>query len=373
MVALALVNTASAVAGPVHKSVRYQCESPGQESAAVTVEVDARFPDRGTTGAPISVSDLSFRTAVPEGVVTAWRDEGATTVDAQARLDLSANQAGRQSATASPEWAVPSPPVPGSGALPFTGTTGPVPVTVDEAGDTAFMLGDLVLRVTPRDGDAKPTGPGTRELRCGPESGANTTLATIPVAGAEAPAGEHPRAPAPQLPVGITVPYGVKGASKTNKMNSDIKIGPGDMIAKVDVVGGTFEGDLTLPPSPGYFVLFGFVPSTATVEFIPVGPVRGVIELGNVEATSDIIIRLTDVTMGDVPVNVGSECQTVVPATLHFKSDPEFNPLIGGTMRTVFTLPEFGGCGVTEPMNDLFTGVVSGPDNTALLDLQVQL
>lgn len=379
VVVLALVNTASAMAGPVHKTLQYQCESPGQEPVTTTAEVDMRVPDAGTAGTPIGVSDLSIRAELPAEVATGWRGEGATAVEAQARLDLTANQAGRQSAATSTELAVPSTAVPESGALPLATAAGSAPLVVEEPGETSLLLGNLVFRVTPRDADGAPTGEPDREVRCTPVSGADTAVTVIPVApGEEPPTGEAPENPRPvppdmPRPLAIEVTYDIKGASRTTKLESDIKVGPGELVAQVDVLESTFEGELRLPPSPGYFVMFDFMPSTATVDFLPAGPVLGVIESGKVDATSELFIRLRDVTMADVPIDVGPRCRTITPAKLELKSDPGFNPLVGGTMRAVFTIPPFSGCGVTEPLDDLFTGVVSGVNNTVLMDLRARL
>ncbi|GAA2676683.1 MULTISPECIES: hypothetical protein [Actinosynnema] len=195
-------------------------------------------------------------------------------------------------------------------------------------------------------------------------------LALAPSA-AGAPAPEPPPDPAPpSASAGIVVNYRVDGTNRVAKFGSDLTIGPGSLSAEIDLLAGSITGQLELPPSDGYFLSFGFVPTTSRVDLIPVNPVRGTIKEGQVTATALITIRLGDVVVGGQPLDVGPDCRTAEPAVLELSGPFDLTAI---PMEAVFTIPPFTGCQGAERLDPLLTGLVSGPGNGVELTLTAKL
>ena len=57
-----------------------------------------------------------------------------------------------------------------------------------------------------------------------------------------------------------------------------MNLGPGTLDATLDVDNNTFSADLDLPPATGSFTELGFLPVTATTEFIQDGPTTGAVD-----------------------------------------------------------------------------------------------
>ncbi|MFI9008341.1 hypothetical protein ACIGNX_14040 [Actinosynnema sp. NPDC053489] len=191
--------------------------------------------------------------------------------------------------------------------------------------------------------------------------------AAVLAAAALSPTGAARReVPAPRPAAGIKVVYRVEGTSRIHKLQSDLAIGPGLLEAEIDLVSGTITGDLTLPPSDGYFVVFGFVPTTARTDLIPVAKVTGTIKEGDVAANSRLDIALGDVAVNAQPLDVGGACRTVEPASIDLAGPFELAQM---RMRGVYAIPPFAGCRGRERLDPLLTGLISGPDNAIDLTL----
>lgn len=176
----------------------------------------------------------------------------------------------------------------------------------------------------------------------------------------------HAEVRAPARTAGIKVFYQVDGVSRIHKLQSDLVIGPGTLEAEIDLVSGTIVGDLWLPPSDGYFVVFGFVPTTARTELIPVAKVTGTIKEGQVEANAKLDIKLGDVAVDAQPLDVGPTCRTVEPASIDLEGPFELAKM---RMKGVYPIPPFAGCQGRERLDPLLTGLISGPGNTIDLTL----
>ncbi|WP_199440015.1 hypothetical protein [Umezawaea beigongshangensis] len=189
-------------------------------------------------------------------------------------------------------------------------------------------------------------------------------VGTVPAAGAPEPAlvGAGARDPLP----GVVVRYRVDGVSHLAKLGSDLVIGPGEMVAEIDLLTGRISGVLTLPPSSGRFLAFGFVPTTSDVVLAPVGEVTGTIVNGRITAHVDLDIGLTRTAVDGVDLRIGEGCRTRQPASIDLEGpfDLARIPLTG-----TYAIPAYGGCGADEPLDPLLTGLVSGPGN----DLEMTL
>ena len=170
---------------------------------------------------------------------------------------------------------------------------------------------------------------------------------------------------APQANSTLNATYAVNGSTTIKSTNSTMTLGPGTLTAALDVTTLTFTSNLTLPAATGSFTELGFVPVTATTEFIQDGPITGNDVNGGITATANIIIKLTKVTVAGIPVPVGNSCQTS-PAAIDLASGTGFNVLLGGPVSGTFTIPDFANCGFSTA---ILNAVIPGAGNTIDLTL----
>jgi hypothetical protein len=171
----------------------------------------------------------------------------------------------------------------------------------------------------------------------------------------------HDEGPAPRPVAAINIKYRVDVVTRIARLGSDLAIGPGTLDAEIDLGNGTITGDLWLPPAHGYFIVFGFVPTTARVDLVPVGKVTGVIKDGTVTANTKVDITLGEVAVDRQPLDVGPACRTAEPASIDLTGPFDLNLI---PMRGGYTIPPFAGCVGRERLDPLITGLISGPDNT---------
>jgi hypothetical protein len=169
----------------------------------------------------------------------------------------------------------------------------------------------------------------------------------------------------PQADPTLNATYAVNGSTTIKSTNSTMTLGPGTLTAALDVKTLAFTSNLTLPAATGSFTELGFVPVTATTEFIQDGAIAGNDVNGGITATANIIIKLTKVTVAGIPVPVGNSCQTS-PAQINLTSGKGFNVLLGGPVSGTFTIPNFANCGFSTP---ILNAVIPGAGNTINLTL----
>jgi hypothetical protein len=144
-------------------------------------------------------------------------------------------------------------------------------------------------------------------------------------------------------------------------------------------------GNLTLPPATATFLTYGFMPTTATMQLVPQGPLT-VVATGagayyNQPSVTTIYgretLRLYDVDIDGTPLNVGSDCHTVSPLQLKLvgtsngglpNDDPseDYTVTTGGPIsQSQLTIPYFTGCGTPgQNLDALFDAAVSGSGNS---------
>jgi hypothetical protein len=162
--------------------------------------------------------------------------------------------------------------------------------------------------------------------------------------------------------------YPINGSTTIKATNSSMNLGPGTLDATLDVDNNTFSADLNLPPATGSFTELGFLPVTATTEFVQDGATTGAVDgdTGGIASTSKIIIRLTDVKIAGIDVPVGNSCQTS-PATIQLTSQDGFNVLTGGNISGTYTIPKFSNCGLLN--TPIINAIIPGSGNTITLTL----
>lgn len=159
----------------------------------------------------------------------------------------------------------------------------------------------------------------------------------------------------------LFVSYFVDGETTLAKLGSSLVLGRGRFDAHVDLATGTITGTLTLPPSRGTFLGFGFVPTGATTTLTESGPATGTFQNGIADVTANEFIGLGAVTVNGTPLDVGADCRTAQPAAIRIHGP--LNLLGTSRFTTTFVVPALRGCGATEDLDPLFNGLVAGPDN----------
>ncbi|MCE6996603.1 fibronectin type III domain-containing protein [Saccharothrix sp. S26] len=163
-----------------------------------------------------------------------------------------------------------------------------------------------------------------------------------------------------QGPPVVRFGYDLSGSTRIKAANGTVPL-TGGIDAALDLSTGAFEADLTLNPTSGHFKAFGFVPVKAKIQFVPAAKTTGTLAGGVLKSTSSVTVKLPHVTVLGIPVSSSPDCRTRTPASIPLESRPGFDPLAGGTLAGVYTLPALTGCG---PLTGLISGVTSGPGNT---------
>jgi hypothetical protein len=395
---------------PVDVKIDYLCGT-----AQVTLSVTATFPAQGTVGDPVQPSDVTLALSVPPDALTDLTAAGAVSATSVARLDTEIIQ-GETRANAT--WtAVRDEPVPLAEPTVFTGSVEPEEVTAGAAGDLSFTAAGLVATVTGRTADGAPTEPPSVDLICFPAAEEQAGLAVVPVSDDAGESTEPTtKSPKPELKVGekeaapptamalgdipaachkIEPPpvpkwsdycANMAGYSNVAKLNTSIlqpagliNIAAGNLERNCDGVTGKFcskntvlpelDGEPQLPPAPGSFFVFGFIPVTGTMQLTQLG--LGKVEIwfignnqGEVTARLQVTARLFDTEINGLPIDLGPNCETATPIDVVLKGNPNtYSITRGGVLTGMIEIPEFSGCGVNEDLDPLISGLVSGPGN----------
>lgn len=154
----------------------------------------------------------------------------------------------------------------------------------------------------------------------------------------------------------------------------------------LNLVDGTSRvtGSTTFNPATTSFLGFGFVPVTATVEFLPVDYRNSkVIEIAGkittdpdtgatfLDTTLQVMARLSNAKVNGVPLDLGPDCVTKDKVTLTLNGPYEAFGVghIRTDEKTGFELPGFTGCGAAgQDLDPLLTGMGSGKGNQAFVD-----
>ncbi|MEV7097084.1 DUF6801 domain-containing protein [Amycolatopsis sp. NPDC051045] len=145
-------------------------------------------------------------------------------------------------------------------------------------------------------------------------------------------------------------------------------------------------GELAFAPVTVSYLGYGFLPISATVEFLPVDYRRstmihsfGTLFDGLLRNHLDVVSRLSDVKVNGVPLDAGPDCVSETPMAIDMIG--EYDPFTGGLIATDpanpdpkfrgFTLPPFKNCGAAEKLSSLFTGQNAGPGNQASARLTI--
>ncbi|WP_328535734.1 DUF6801 domain-containing protein [Streptomyces sp. NBC_00344] len=155
----------------------------------------------------------------------------------------------------------------------------------------------------------------------------------------------------------------------------------------LDYTHGNIEadtvGDLKVAPGRSTFLAFGFMPTSAKMQFITDEPLT-IYSTSRFQEPFDVPVvttlgthiglRIYDVKVNGVPLDVGSKCRTSKPIDLVLRgtSDaqsgdvdgiPDYEIDTGGALFGKVDIPSFTGCGTGSDLDPIFTSAISGPDN----------
>jgi hypothetical protein len=276
---------------------------------------------------------------------------------------------------------------------------------------------------SPPTGRGRPVGV---QAVCTPRAGQNTTLAQVAVSGSSGATAAvslkndpedcpppfakgiklNPRFPPPKPPKGSHIfnspqlgcAY-VAGFSDVRKLGEAALVGP----ALTDLILGStvylknaanlsylqiqnegkleFHGKIQFPPARATLLAFGFVPVSATLQLRQIGSLNATFVqegpgshgcrphhctlTGVTTVSSRLTLRLYDVKVNGVRLNIGSNCHTVTPFDAALKGIfPTYSITTGGPIHGQVTVPPFTGCnGTGENLDVIFSAPVSGPGN----------
>ena len=220
---------------------------------------------------------------------------------------------------------------------------------------TAVVARPAKLKLPPGCAHIKPVGSGTPT--CGYITGYSDVAKLIGAALLQPPP--------PGKPGLVNVDFGERPVFKPGKL---IEYSTGELF---------YHGRHQLPPVTATFLAFRFVPVSATLHVTELDPIAIVSVSGilppfpiTVTGTTKVAIRVSGVRVNGVPLAVGPGCRTRSPVKLivvaHGKNTiPPHGYTVpdGGVLSGSVTIPPFIDCGVTENLDPLFTGSISGRGN----------
>jgi hypothetical protein len=366
----ALLPAGSALAGATRRGGTSTCGT-----AAVSASFSATFPDAVEQGAQVVAAQPTVTLVVPADAVSALRANGGTTVDASAAVDLTVAQASGMQTLTVAGLSTSDTALPESGDLEIA-LTGQAPGFTAETGQASVALAGLTPKLLVHNGTT------TTDLGCAADPAANGPLAAVAVAQPATPASPAPQvtAAAADAPL-LTAKFLVDGTSRIAKLGSDLRLNQGTFDAGLftgDNGAIRIEGDLTLPPASGYFIAFRFLPVTSDVQLPQTEQATGTADISGglytpkIDVTAKVNLVLGNVKEDGVPVDVGTTCHTSSSLVIRMQGQTS---LVAGSQSTIvstFDIPPFTGCGVTENLNPLLTGLISGPGNTMTTTLTAQ-
>ncbi|HET7014961.1 MAG TPA: DUF6801 domain-containing protein [Streptosporangiaceae bacterium] len=412
----------ASAAQSVNADLSYRCQSPGGAFPA-SVTVVASFPATAPAGQPVEPIGLHLVAQLPAAAAAYLTSLGASSVTGSGTL--SSTQASTPK-TGTTKTSKPSDPMlaqwplrlnpthlaadeplqlaaitlTGRNATPATNGQPPKPgLTTITADSLAF---DLSLAGTA----ARPATPAMVQLSCALASPAGSKLASVQL--------HQTRNARPTKKKKLKIPRGcgkikvvgdgaatcayLTGYADVAKLIGAALLQPAPPakpgLANVDfaehhkfakgklIVRSTgrlfYKGKAELPPITATLLAFRFVPVTATLLIRELGPIIIISDSGitglpfpiTVVATAKVSIQITKVKVNGVPLAVGPHCGTASPVTLRlvgkgFNTQPPrgYTVPTGGALQGRVTIPRFSGCGVSENLDPLFTGSISGKGN----------
>ncbi|MGW3966201.1 DUF6801 domain-containing protein [Amycolatopsis sp. NPDC005003] len=374
-------------------------------SRKLTVATSATLPTQAKSGTSATIGKYSAQLSLPRDVALALLPAGATTGSLQGavQLDLTVHQGDRSDKIPVPLTVAPTP-LPETGDVTLT-ATGDVPeIAINTIGAVVFDVTAPTLALTAvpdapatppaPDAPATPAAQPAPPVACTLDPDQQATLGTVlvqPTAGPEqkaAPGAAAALEDEPPPANEYTVPLGlitIFTTSTIKRLGATVVSDPAFLIngffsVDLDTGGSRVSGSAVFKPATASFLAFGFVPVSATVEFLPEDYLNSkMIEVGGGLFTGDdgeiwlstqlfVMGRVSNVKVNGVPVDVGPDCVTKDHIELHVSG--HYDPFTTGHIKDPnFKLPEFRDCGSGgQDLTPLLTGMSSGWGNEAKID-----
>jgi hypothetical protein len=369
----------------------------------LTAETAATLPSQAKTGTSAKIGAFSAKLTLPRDIALSYLPEGATTgsLRGDVHLALAVHQ-GDRADQVPVDLTVPATPLPETGDVTLT-ATGAVPeIALNTVGAVTFDVTapTLALEAVPPP-DTAVTQPA-RQVACTLDPEQQTTLGKIMVlpktvpgtkqkqqqaaAAAEPGPGDPPTEDEFAVPLSLVT---ILTKSTVKKLGATVAADPAFLfngLFILNLVDGTSRvtGSTTFNPATTSFLGFGFVPVTATVEFLPVDYRNSkVIEIAGkittdpdtgatfLDTTLQVMARLSNAKVNGVPLDLGPGCVTKERVTLTLNGPYEAFGVghIRTDEKTGFKLPGFTGCGADgQDLNPLLSGMSSGEGNQAFVD-----
>ncbi|WP_410671104.1 DUF6801 domain-containing protein [Amycolatopsis sp. cmx-4-68] len=387
---------------------------------AVTLPMtaDAELPVSVTAGARATIDGFTVRVTVPRATALQLLGADGTALAGGLTIDLVLEQ-GKVRDTLAVPLTFAATPLPAEGDLLLV-ATGKVPgFSVTSSGATRIRLTAPRIALGPAEpaaGGATPE-PAPQAACTAPDQDLSFGyLVVASTAGPAKPKAPVPGKPAPKVPGGgkqhslidddpppdenstLRLPLLPNQVDNTTtiaktgaKIHSDAAALVNGMWVQVtdpdgNQISGTITGELSFTPVTVTYLGYGFLPISATVEFLPddyrhakMISSKGSLVDGILYNHLDVRSRLSDVKVNGVPLDAGPDC--VSESTISIDMSGEYGPFEGGEIRTDpdnpdpkyrgFTLPPFRNCGAAEKLSSLFTGQNSGSGNQAAAKLAI--
>jgi hypothetical protein len=405
-------------------TIGYSCAFPSASRPA-SARVSATFPVTATAGHPVRPTGTGITITLPHAAVTELARMHWASVAMTAGLATKITDDAKPATDLWRDFRSPAATVPASGALTLTASGTGAPVTFTTPGQATVAAAGLSLLLRGHAAGRRAADASSLQAVCVPGTGQHTLLATIAVTGS-APARAtgraaklkhcvpfiatpklNPRLPLPRpLPGATPHPFPEEacanstGFTDARRLHEAALIGPGlvDLVLGIPTylksippyeyiyqkAAGRFEyhGRPELPPAHATLLAFGFMPVSATIQISEIGPVNvGLISCGNGTKKlcpnpllnralflGIVSLRIYDVSVNGVPLNLGPHCQTATPFELELTGVPPSYDIsaIHGVLTGTVTIPSFSGCtDGTDNLDPIFNATVSGPGNFA--------
>ncbi|WP_410574853.1 DUF6801 domain-containing protein [Amycolatopsis sp. cmx-4-61] len=368
---------------------------------ALTVETTATLPAQAKTGTSATIGAYSAKLGLPRDVALSLLPAGATTgsLRGAVQLDLTVQQDDRSDKVPVSLVVAPTPlPETGDVVLTATGAVPDIAINTVGAVTVTVTAPTLTLEAVPApDAPAPTTAPP--KVACTLDEGQQATLGKILVLPKTAPKAEQQQSAAPgevtaqdEPPANeYTQPLGlvtILTTSTIQKLGATVVSPPallmnGFISINLDTGDSSISGASVFSPVSTTFLGFGFVPVTATVEFLPVDyrnskiiEVTGqlytddVTGLPSLRTSLEVYARMSHAEINGVPLDLGPDCMT--KESVKLKLSGPYEAFGSGHITTDpdgFVLPGFTGCGTNgQDLNPLLEGMSSGGGNRAVVD-----
>ncbi|MEV4144309.1 DUF6801 domain-containing protein [Amycolatopsis sp. NPDC049691] len=380
------------------------------------VKTEATLPASMTTGKPATIDGLAVSFPLPRAAAQQLLGT-ATTLEGGLTFQLLLEQ-GKVKDTLAVPLTIAATPLPADGDLLLTAKGKLAAFSPSTAGLLKIRLTAPKLALGPT--GAPPEQPA-QQVACTADAGEDLSFGSVAVLAAAAPPSGKPApgkktTPAPQPggsqkhslldeepPPDDTVtmvlplqPNQVDNTATITKTGAKIHSKPAALVNGVWFrittpdgfpIRSEITGELAFAPVTVSYLGYGFLPITATVEFLPVDYRSGATMIhsfgtlfdGILRNHLDVVSRLSDVKVNGVPLDAGPDCVSATPMPIDMIG--EYDPFTGGLIGTDpanadpkyrgFSLPPFKNCGAAEKLSSLFTGQNSGPGNQASARLTI--